>query len=199
MEWWGFSQKHGWVYLDRDLPCNGPNSYAKLIFVCCRTGEVILEERKNWKRPLYIFEKPYIEGLLEKDRSILIEEVESYKRDVADLKSKARNVWNLIKDQAKGIELDSRINYEWFAGLFNALEHTHKIEKSKEYHSYFLEKIGKPNLGYIDNAVPKMKRVTHCYSCKQTLDNSVNIECKACSWIICPCGACGCGWVGRYA
>jgi hypothetical protein len=27
------------------------------------------------------------------------------------------------------------------------------------------------------------------------LDNAVDVECVACDWIICVCGACGCGFV----
>nr|CAP48735.1 putative integron gene cassette protein [uncultured bacterium]CAP48736.1 putative integron gene cassette protein [uncultured bacterium]CAP49141.1 putative integron gene cassette protein [uncultured bacterium] len=37
-------------------------------------------------------------------------------------------------------------------------------------------------------------RVTHCYKCRKGLDNSIDTECNACGWIICNCGACGCGW-----
>lgn len=37
-------------------------------------------------------------------------------------------------------------------------------------------------------------RTTHCYRCKSNLDNSINLECSACRWIVCYCGACGCGW-----
>lgn len=37
-------------------------------------------------------------------------------------------------------------------------------------------------------------RITHCYACKKELDNQIDIECKACNWILCVCGACGCGY-----
>jgi hypothetical protein len=40
------------------------------------------------------------------------------------------------------------------------------------------------------------RRVTHCYACQQDLDNSIDIECIACNWILCSCGACGCGYAG---
>ncbi len=39
-------------------------------------------------------------------------------------------------------------------------------------------------------------RTTHCYNCKKPLDNSVDVECNSCGWIICSCGACGCGYSG---
>ncbi len=32
-----------------------------------------------------------------------------------------------------------------------------------------------------------------CWFCKQALDNAVDIECLSCGWILCRCGACGCG------
>jgi hypothetical protein len=37
-------------------------------------------------------------------------------------------------------------------------------------------------------------RVTHCWNCKEHLDNLFDLECSACGWIICRCGACGCGY-----
>jgi len=40
-------------------------------------------------------------------------------------------------------------------------------------------------------------RVTHCYSCKFSLNNAINPECSKCGWIICECGACGCQYDGR--
>ena len=38
------------------------------------------------------------------------------------------------------------------------------------------------------------QRVAHCYLCKHPLDNTVDKECVACGWILCRCGACGCGY-----
>jgi hypothetical protein len=38
-------------------------------------------------------------------------------------------------------------------------------------------------------------RATHCYSCQHSLDSNINLVCVACGWIICICGACGCGYV----
>jgi hypothetical protein len=37
-------------------------------------------------------------------------------------------------------------------------------------------------------------RVTHCYSCKMHLESDLFMECSACRWIVCICGACGCGY-----
>lgn len=37
-------------------------------------------------------------------------------------------------------------------------------------------------------------RVAQCWFCKGTLNNAVDLECVACGWILCQCGACGCGY-----
>jgi hypothetical protein len=37
-------------------------------------------------------------------------------------------------------------------------------------------------------------RVSHCYSCKERLDNFADMECSLCKWIVCFCGACGCSY-----
>lgn len=40
----------------------------------------------------------------------------------------------------------------------------------------------------------KPRRQTHCYECKQELDSFLDVECNVCRWIVCSCGACGCGF-----
>jgi hypothetical protein len=66
-----------------------------------------------------------------------------------------------------------------------------------ERHKERLEKLGKEYLGVRKSNSSRPHRVTHCWACKQDLDNAVDIECIACNWILCSCGACGCGSVGR--
>jgi len=42
-------------------------------------------------------------------------------------------------------------------------------------------------------------RHTHCYQCREGLNNLSNVECARCGWIKCPhCGACGCGYHGWW-
>lgn len=61
-------------------------------------------------------------------------------------------------------------------------------------HATFLEARGLPAQMLRKATRTPRSRVTNCYSCKASLDNSINFECSACNWIICSCGACGCGW-----
>jgi hypothetical protein len=69
-------------------------------------------------------------------------------------------------------------------------------QKNKEIvakNQKYLEKIGKIFWGVKVNST-KEHRNTHCYLCKKTLDSSSHIECSVCGWLICECGACGCGF-----
>lgn len=65
----------------------------------------------------------------------------------------------------------------------------HEIEIN---HKNRLEELG---IKYTGTSVSsKRHRATHCYNCKNNLDNSIDIECNTCGWILCSCGACGCGY-----
>ena len=67
-----------------------------------------------------------------------------------------------------------------------------------ERHKERLEKLGKEYLGVRPATHdPLRRRVTHCYVCRKHLDNSIDIECVKCDWILCTCGACGCGFLGH--
>ncbi len=60
-------------------------------------------------------------------------------------------------------------------------------------HREYLERHGKKYAGVSENS-KRSHRVTHCYACKAPLDSDLHIECQSCSWLICYCGACGCGY-----
>jgi len=65
-------------------------------------------------------------------------------------------------------------------------------EEAKKKHEIYLKSFGKENKG---TSISKREhRVTHCYNCKQPLESGLFLECNSCSWLICYCGACGCGY-----
>lgn len=64
-----------------------------------------------------------------------------------------------------------------------------------ERHMHQVIDAGKRYRGLQRPTLRDRRRVTHCYSCKSRLDNSTNVECMSCGWILCPCGACGCGYM----
>jgi hypothetical protein len=63
-------------------------------------------------------------------------------------------------------------------------------------HKKKLQRLGLPFKG-INFDTKRPPRATHCWDCKDTLDSSMDLECKACNWILCKCGACGCGYAKR--
>jgi len=60
-------------------------------------------------------------------------------------------------------------------------------------HKAFLKKHGL-NAAQVILSSDRERRTTHCYDCQQKLDSDVDVECTRCHWIICSCGACGCGF-----
>lgn len=62
-------------------------------------------------------------------------------------------------------------------------------------HRLKVESSGRVYTGVRQSATNR-QRVTHCYSCKSTIDNAIDVECNSCGWILCSCGACGCGYSG---
>ena len=66
-------------------------------------------------------------------------------------------------------------------------------EEAKAKHRAYLDEHGKPYSG-VSEGVSRPLRSTHCYSCKSPLDSTLHIECNTCRWMICYCGACGCGY-----
>ena len=63
----------------------------------------------------------------------------------------------------------------------------------REQQSYYTER-SKIERRFEERLEERDRRVTNCHSCGKTLDNGIELECEACGWILCDCGACGCGF-----
>ena len=63
----------------------------------------------------------------------------------------------------------------------------------EDRHKRFLRERGLSDSGIRPATTHERHRVTHCWSCAGRLDSTIDVECAACGWIICQCGACGCG------
>lgn len=64
-------------------------------------------------------------------------------------------------------------------------------QKTLEAHKQFLKSRNFECHG-VQVATARQHRVTR--NCRGNLDNSVDLEGSACGWILCRCGACGCGY-----
>ena len=58
------------------------------------------------------------------------------------------------------------------------------------------KRLNKLQIEYLGTRKPsgKSPRTANCYSCGKDLDNAIDLECKQCGWMLCFCGACGCGY-----
>jgi hypothetical protein len=62
-----------------------------------------------------------------------------------------------------------------------------------ERHTQYLASRGLTGDGTRVASTGRSHRTPPCWRCQKHLDNSIDVECVACGWIICSCGACGCG------
>ncbi len=66
------------------------------------------------------------------------------------------------------------------------------LQNIEQLHEDFLSSKGLKSAGL--KRTNRQHRVTQCYHCQEGLDNSIQAECGNCGWIVCSCGACGCGY-----
>jgi hypothetical protein len=169
-DWWGHTQEHGWVVLDRNLGENQRGGSSHVLFVRCSDWTAYREKKENWDKPRYISENIFLTKLSFREAKKTIEELECLK--------------NEYRDRRQGIHSQySQSNQRDIKAI---------IEK----HKVFLELLGmKPGMYKDAGQSDQNRRITHCYSCKTHLDNVHDIECSKCGWIVCEnCGACGCGY-----
>lgn len=64
-------------------------------------------------------------------------------------------------------------------------------------HIEYIKSLGARYMGTSPISMTKKHRAARCYECRESLDNFIHFECNRCQWIVCKCGACGCGYI-RY-
>lgn len=105
-----------------------------------------------------------------------------------DEKWKELLLWNLGKVSVTGKEIENQVRKE----MQQKDNERSRIETEK-LHRKYLGHLGIEHSKLALNVTTNRHRVAHCHNCKGHLDNSIHIECFKCEWIICECGACGCG------
>lgn len=163
-EWWGFSNQHGWVLLDRNIPNNKTNN---LIFLRCHDWHHFEDTKQNWNNiKLYNGANYYIKFLTNEKKELAITELEKFKGN-----NKKNEVYEKLRSEVEKKSLD----------------------KLTEKHKKFLEGLNLPSVPLRKNT--SGRRVNHCWNCKRPVDNSIDLECTSCDWIVCgSCAACGCGY-----
>jgi hypothetical protein len=79
MQWWGYSTEHGWVVLDRRIPCNAPGLRIDLLFLRCRDSTTFTVKRESWTTPAYRFAPNYIRELAPAEADAAVAELDALK------------------------------------------------------------------------------------------------------------------------
>jgi len=168
MYWWGFNKTHGWVVLDRTILSNQSGQVGDLVFHRAKDGEKLKVPRNQWSEPHFVFAPKYLSG-----------RPKSEEDDFEILK----NSVELNLDSIRAEQIKELLKQKELQAIAN--------------HQDFLKSKGLPYRGVANRSSNRTHRITHCYSCKDSLDNEIQSECAGCKWIICECGACGCGYERR--
>ena len=110
--------------------------------------------------------------------------------DVKDLQKEKKEVQKLdnepVLEEKKSIEKELKQEPQ---GEYQKIIQLHRekvIRSGKTYNGYRVSKL-------------KDIRITFCYSCHGRLDSRSDVQCNNCDWLVCHCGACGCGYYARRA
>lgn len=73
-------------------------------------------------------------------------------------------------------------------------ESQRRRDRTRSLNMDHLSRLGIGNSEYRLRAGHLDERTTRCWACKHLLDSRQELEHVLCGWIICSCGACGCGY-----
>ena len=110
-----------------------------------------------------------------------------------------------FQDESQCIYLRNKNHMEQYGKAYSEQrkrEREQQIIKQKEYEASQITHMRQSYLsarklhdqGIRPASETSKHRIAHCWNCKTPLESGVNIECAGCGWIICKCGACGCGY-----
>jgi hypothetical protein len=105
MQWWGYSKEHGWVVLDRRIPCNAPGIKKDLLFLRCRDSIIFDVKRESWNPPLYRFAPNYLRDLASPASDEAAAELEAYKLQWPEFERELQREQRETEERADAIRL----------------------------------------------------------------------------------------------
>lgn len=144
---------------------------------------------KTW--PPKSFENGRTVFLLDLDLAALADEAA---KDLAAAEQAAAEAARREAEELAALQEAARAEARRWASLSPAEQHHERMFALMQRHKQRLDRLGLTFKGIRPSSATRFHRVTHCYECRDELDNSVDVECVACNWILCGCGACGCGY-----
>jgi hypothetical protein len=172
--WWGFSDEHAWIVLDRADPRNVPGSPIVYFFRSSDSTELEIP-RTEWDSPKMRSARNYIASITNADlRSLAEVQLERFIKEYDRIRQRR------LEQIEKDVE-DARQA---------ALEERNRVIREK--HKRHLSK-----LGISGRATTRSRwvRYTLCWNCQTHINSDANLGCTACNGVIChQCGSCLCGW-----
>lgn len=103
MQWWGYSKEHGWVVLDRRIPCNTPGLKVDLLFLRCRDATTFSVSRETWNAPLYTYAPNYIRDLVPPGSVEATAELEALKVRWPEFEREIQRVQREAEERAQAV------------------------------------------------------------------------------------------------
>jgi hypothetical protein len=105
MQWWGYSKEHGWVVLDRRIPCNTPGLKVDLLFLRCRDVTTFSVQRETWNAPLYTWAPNHISSLAPPASVEAAAEFEDLKARWPEFESEIQRVQRETEERAEAVRV----------------------------------------------------------------------------------------------
>lgn len=106
MEWWGYSEEHGWVVLDRSLTRNAPGLLEDLMFFRCRDATTFLENRKHWNPPAYRYAPKYVTELSQEAAAVAAAEFAAYQARWPEFQAQMQRELKEVADRIEAARLE---------------------------------------------------------------------------------------------
>jgi len=126
MQWWGYSREHGWVVLDRRIPCNVPGIKKDLLFLRCRDSIIFDLKRESWIPPSYRFAPNHLRDLVPPASDEAAAELESYQLRWPEFELELQREQRKTEERAESVRL-----HEEKAGEQAAFEKKKRGEAAK--------------------------------------------------------------------
>ena len=104
-QWWGYSKEHGWVVLDRTIPCNAPGLKVDLLFLRCRDVTIYSEKREHWIPPRYRFAPNHILELASPDSDAAAVELAKLKIRWPEFEREIQLVHRVARERLEAVRL----------------------------------------------------------------------------------------------
>ena len=180
-EHWFYIDSHGWFIVDLSDPMNQSEHAAIRIVKQVSTSETAEVDHQ------------FFNAVMKQDWVLICEERNCFEEFV-----ELNTQWNLSNKEER--DRREREKQEREALLNNLFSQIPSYD-AKQKHRLIIQAKGDHYKGVrLPEEVQSnsYRRHARCWNCHKYLDSYAELQCKACGWMLCKCGACGCGSVQQF-